>query len=197
MKRRDYFSFIKIAGFLLAVVFLACSCSAKAQNASSADAGLEKAFAEAGLRLLKERVSPRDFTVNLASQGTAGEIQSLSSLKGKVVFLNFWATWCGPCMAEIPSMESLYSRYKDKDFVILAVNAMEGQREISDFLKDFNISFPIALDEDGRIGSSYGIQAIPTTFILDKDGKIAVRFLGSIDWDTKEVHAALDALLNS
>ena len=195
MKKHDYFSLIKIAGFLLAAVFLVCSCSAKAQGASPAD--MEKAFADAGLRLLKERVSSRDFQVTLASQGAAGEIESLSALKGKIVFLNFWATWCGPCRAEMPSMESLYSRYKDKDFEILAVNAMESEAEVIAFMKENGFSFPVALDVDYKIGSAYGIQAIPTTFILDRDGKIAVRFVGSIDWDTKELHAALDALLNS
>jgi peroxiredoxin len=94
-------------------------------------------------------------------------------------------------------MESLYNRYKDKGFEILAVNAMESEKEVIAFMNENGLSFPAALDEDGKVGSAYGIQAIPTTFILDRDGKIVVRFVGSIDWDTEKLHAALDALLKS
>ena len=194
MKKHRFF-LMKFAGFLLVVVFLLCSCSAKTKSASSTD--MDKVFADARLRVLKERVTPRDFSLPLASQESAGGIQSLNALKGKVVFLNFWATWCGPCRAEMPSMESLYNRYKGSDFEILAVNAMESEKEVLAFMKDNGLSFPAALDADGKVGSAYGIQAIPTTFILDRDGKIVVRFVGSIDWDTEELHAALDALLNS
>ena len=158
---------------------------------------MEKTFADAGLRLLPQKVTPREFSLPLASQGSAGGTQSLGALKGKIVFLNFWATWCGPCRDEMPSMEALYSRYKDRGFDILAVNCMEEEQDVVAFMRDNGLSFPVALDEDGKVGAAYGIQAIPTTFILDRDGKIIVRFVGSIDWNTEKIHAALESLLDS
>jgi thiol-disulfide isomerase/thioredoxin len=200
--RKHYYSFFRIAGaaLLFAAVFILPSCKAKAQGSASsasaqgASSEMEKLFASAGLRLLSQKVTPRDFSLSLVSQA---ETQDLSALKGRVVFLNFWATWCGPCRSEMPSMEALYNRYKDEGFEILAVNCMESKPEVLAFMKNNGLSFPAALDEDGKVSNSYGIQAIPTTFILDRDGQIIVRLVGSINWDTPAMHAALESLLNS
>jgi thiol-disulfide isomerase/thioredoxin len=155
--------------------------------------GYEQAFADAGLRLLSQTVSSRDFSLPLVS----GELQTLSALKGKVVFLNFWATWCGPCRDEMPSMEVLYNRFKDKGLEILAVNSEESQGDVIAFMQDYGLTFPALLDEDGRVNGAYGIQAIPTTFLVDRDGKIILRLVGSINWDTEKIHAAIESLLNS
>ena len=176
--------------FLTAVIFIFPSCPAKAQNASSPD--MAKVFAEAGLPLYSSRVSPREFSLKTLT----GETQSLSSFQGKVVFLNFWATWCGPCRIEMPSMEALYDRYKEKGLEILAVNCGEGQRDVLTFMRDNGLSFPALLDGDGRVSNSYGIQAIPTSFIIDREGKIVSRLVGSIDWDTPKIHAVIESLLN-
>ena len=177
---------------LLLVLFLVYSCSAKAQGSSPADTA--KIFAEAGIPLLKEKVSGRNFTLPLASP--EGETQSLDSLKGKVVFLNFWATWCGPCRSEMPSMEVLYNKYKDQGLDILAVNCMENRADVVSFLTNNKLSFPAVLDTGGDVSRSYGIQAIPTTFIIDREGKITIRLVGSINWDTPKIHAAMERLLS-
>jgi thiol-disulfide isomerase/thioredoxin len=176
---------------LVATIFLFCACTAKAQGAATS--GTAKAFDEAGLRLLSSKVSPRDFSLSLLEGGK----RSLSSYKGKVVFLNFWATWCGPCRVEMPSMEALYNKYNDKGLEILAVNSGEDQATVSSFLKNEGFSFPVLLDLDGRVGLNYGLQAIPTTFLIDRDGMIVLRLVGSIDWDTPKIHAALESLLNN
>jgi len=175
--------------FLIVTVLVFCSCTAKTQAPSDND--LEKVFAEADLRLLSQRVPSRDFSLPTLT----GELQSLSGLKGKVVFLNFWATWCGPCRAEMPSMEALYNRYKNQGLEILAVNAMEGRADVQDFMKNNAFSFPVLLDEEGRAGNTYGVQALPTTFLIDRNGKIILRLVGSIDWDTENVNAAIEKLL--
>jgi peroxiredoxin len=94
-------------------------------------------------------------------------------------------------------MESLYNKYKDRGFEMLAVNVMETEETVSDFRKYFDLSFPILLDKDGKINSSYGIQAIPTTFLINREGQIVVRFVGSMNWDTLLVRRALEALLDS
>ena len=198
---------------IFTALILLSSCTAKAQDASpggeprpsqasAAGSGdLSKVFAEAGTPLLKQAVRPRDFSLPVlfpaSEAGTADETQSLSALKGKVVFVNFWATWCGPCRSEMPSMEALYSRYKDRGFEILAVNSGEKEPEVLAFMRSNSLTFPTTLDEDGRVSRTYGIQAIPTTFILDREGKIILRMVGSIDWDTPKFHAALESLLNS
>jgi thiol-disulfide isomerase/thioredoxin len=175
------------------------SCSAKKDSASGSD--LAKAFTEAGVPLLKEIVSPRDFSLALVSSSQErtgpGETQKLSELKGKVVFLNFWATWCGPCRAEMPSMEAIYNRYKEKGLEILAVNCQERQPEVLAYKEDNNFSFPILLDGDGKVSGAYGIQAIPTTFLLDREGRIILRLVGSINWDTPKFHTAMELLLDS
>jgi thiol-disulfide isomerase/thioredoxin len=185
-------SVVKFLTLILpAVVFLFCTCTAKAQSA--APSGTAKAFDDAGLRLLSTKVSPRDFSLSLLE----GETKNLSSYKGKVVFLNFWATWCGPCRIEMPSLEALYNKFSDKDLEILAVNCREDQATVSSFLKNEGFSFPVLLDLNGRVSTNYGVQAIPTTFLIDRDGMIILRLVGSIDWDTPKIHAALESLLSN
>jgi thiol-disulfide isomerase/thioredoxin len=160
---------------------------------------LAKAFDDAGLRLLREKVNARDFSLPVARSlpGSAGgAAQDLSSLKGKIVFLNFWATWCGPCRAEMPSMETLYKRHGENGLEILAVNCMEKEQEVIEFMREYGLTFPAALDEGGKVSGAYGIQAIPTSYLIDREGKIIMRFVGSIDWDTPEIHAAFESLLN-
>ncbi|MCL2318593.1 MAG: TlpA family protein disulfide reductase [Treponema sp.] len=179
--------------FIFAAVFILFSGSVRAQNTFSHD--MVKAFNDAGLPLLSQKVAPRDFSLPLAVPGTLGKMQSLAQLKGKVVFLNFWATWCGPCRAEMPSMEALHSRYKDKGLEILAVNSGEKLDQVLGFMKTNKLTFPAALDADGKVSGTYGIQAIPTTYLIDRDGYIIARMTGSINWDTPKMRTALEYLL--
>ena len=177
--------------FLPAILALFISCQAKAQESPSSD--LAKAFEKAGLRMLKESIPARNFSLPLAG---AGADQSLGDLKGKVVFLNFWASWCGPCREEMPSMEALYGRFKGRGFEILAVNCQEKEDTVLAFMANNGLSFPAALDLDGRVSGFYGIQAIPATFLIDRSGNIVLRLVGSIDWNTSEIHAVIEGLLN-
>ncbi|MDR2783706.1 MAG: TlpA family protein disulfide reductase [Treponema sp.] len=133
----------------------------------------------------------RNFTVRMLD----GSTQKLSGLKGNVVFLNFWATWCGPCRTEMPSMETLYQRFKDRSFVMLAIDLQEDSEDVSSFMRQMGLTFPVGID-DGPIGSMYGISAIPTTFIIDKNGYIIATIAGSKNWNTQEVFSAIDSLLN-
>jgi len=152
-----------------------------------------RALRDANIQVLGQRRDPRDFTLSLLGGGNA----SLSSYKGKVVILNFWATWCPPCRVEMPSMETLYRRFNVQGLEILAVDIGEDASLVQQFISNNGYTFPVLLDTNNRISSIYGIEAIPTTFIIDREGKIVGRIVGSIMWDTPKVIAAIDALLKS
>jgi peroxiredoxin len=149
------------------------------------------AFMKAGLRVAAEAIAPVDFTLPLLD----GTNIKLSQYKGKVVFLNFWATWCPPCRSEMPSMEAIYQRLKSRKFEMLELNIEKTKKEVSSFMNQHKLSFPVVLDEKDTVSGNYGIQAIPTTYIIDKRGLIIARLVGSINWNTPEVLAALEAAL--
>ncbi|MCL1813555.1 MAG: TlpA family protein disulfide reductase [Treponema sp.] len=175
-----------LAALVIAAVFLVPRF-AKAQTGTET----EQAFRNAGLRLLDKRQDPVDFTLPLLNGGNA----VLSSYRGKVVILNFWATWCPPCRAEMPSMETLYQRLKSQGLEILAVDLREDKATVQQFIRNSRFTFPVLLDEDGKTGSKYGISAIPTSFIVDREGKIVSKIVGSIAWDNPKVITAFEALL--
>ena len=118
--------------------------------------------------------------IDFALKDLQGRTVKLSDQKGKVVFLNFWATWCPPCREEMPSIERLHDRVNGKDFIILAVSL--DQSDIRSFVQKGNYTFKILLDPKGDIGRQYGVTGIPTTFIIDKNGIIKQKAVGSRDW---------------
>lgn len=135
----------------------------------------------------EERIKSIDFTLT----DQYGKTHKLSDYEGKVVFLNFWATWCPPCKEEMPHIEQLYKDYKknNEDVVILGVASpnlgREGSREhVVNFLKEDGYTFPVVLDEDGALAYQYGINAFPTTFIIDKEGYVTQYIPGAMDKET-------------
>ncbi|MDR2542561.1 MAG: TlpA family protein disulfide reductase [Treponema sp.] len=157
----------------------------------SADAS--RLLRAARIQVLNQPENAQDFTLQMLN----GERVSLSSYRGKVVFLNFWATWCPPCRQEMPSMEVLYQRYKEHGLEMLAVNLRENPNEVRQFIQENGYTFPVLLDLDGRVGARYGVRGIPTTLIIDRQGRIIGRLVGSIYWDTSQVFEAFEALLNN
>ncbi len=127
-----------------------------------------------------------DFTLKTSD----GKTVKLSDYRGKKVILNFWASWCGPCRAEIPDMAKFYEANKDKGIVILGVNLTSAERtpgSVPQFLKDYNISYPVLMDETGEVGDrKYGVTAIPTTYILDSNGKITEVITGPMTYKAME-----------
>ncbi|MFJ5622851.1 redoxin domain-containing protein [Peribacillus loiseleuriae] len=116
----------------------------------------------------------------------AGETVKLSDYKGKKVILNFWATWCPPCKAEMPHMQSFYEEYNGKGIEVLAVNLTKidrGREAIETFAKDYGLTFQIPLDEDGFIGPQYQAFTIPTSYIIDSNGIITKKVIGPMDED--------------
>ena len=128
---------------------------------------------------------PPDFELSTLS----GDVVKLSDLKGKKVILNFWASWCGPCKAEMPHMQKYYKKNKDKDNVeIIAVNLTTAEKRgikgVEEFVDAYGLTFPIPLDKEGTVGEDYRIIPIPTTFMIGTDGKISQKIVGPMDEKT-------------
>jgi peroxiredoxin len=126
-----------------------------------------------------------------------GKAQRLSDFRGHVVLLNFWATWCPPCRAEMPSMETLYQAYKEQGFVILAVSSdVQGAAVVQPFMAQYRLSFPSLLDTTGRVNGLYGVRSIPTSYLLDRHGRVVSREIGARNWANAEARALVASLLN-
>ncbi|MDX2470814.1 MAG: redoxin family protein [SAR324 cluster bacterium] len=123
-----------------------------------------------------------------------GKTVSTEALKGKVVFLNFWATWCVPCKREMPDMEELHALMKGKDFHILAISLHEPKAKVTYFLKQFPYAFQIGMDPKNVIGKALNINALPTTFIIDKKGIIRATAVGPRRWKDPKFIEYLETL---
>jgi len=125
-----------------------------------------------------------------------GQAVSLASLRGKVVVVNVWTTWCPPCREEMPSMERLAAHFRGRDFQLLAVSQDEGDKEkVEAFARDLKLSFPVLLDPQRQVGERYGVWGYPETFIIDRNGYLAERVIGPRTWDSPESIAAIEALI--
>jgi len=125
-----------------------------------------------------------------------GRMVRISDFKGKIVFLNFWTTWCPACRIEMAAMEKLHQRLKNKDFVMMAINLQEPASQVKAFLKKHKLTFTSLLDSKGKIGLRFGIRSIPTTFILDKNGGMIGKVLGGREWDSDKSTALFEHLMN-
>ena len=115
--------------------------------------------------------------------GLDEKMVSLSDYRGKVVLVNIWATWCPPCVEEMPSMEKLYRKFKGQNFEILAVSIDEpGLEAVAPFMKKSNLTFPALIDSEGTIKAVYGVTGIPESFIVDKQGILIKKIVGPVDW---------------
>lgn len=122
---------------------------------------------------------------NLPDQN--GQLVKLDSFRGKPVIINFWATWCPPCRAELPSMNRAWSKIKDDGIEMLAINIGEDEDTIFSFTAEYPIDFKILLDQDGQITSNWPVKGLPTTYIVDKEGRLAYVAMGEREWDADEL----------
>ena len=126
-----------------------------------------------------------------------GKPVSLGELRGKVVLVNFWATWCPPCREEMPSMEALHRQFKDQGLVLLAINVEEdGVEAVTEFLKGKDYTFPILFDPEAEVQSSYQVYRFPETFVIDRNGTIIDRVIGGRNWLSDAMVKRLNFLLN-
>lgn len=121
----------------------------------------------------------------------SGKEISLSDLKGKRVFLNFWASWCPPCKAEMPNIEKLYEETKNSDLVIIAVNLGEDKDTVKSFIDKNNYNFTVLLDSNQSVAEKYNISSIPTSFFIDKNGKIVSKKIGAMTLEEMKAYVDL------
>ena len=125
-----------------------------------------------------------------------GNVTSLSQFRGKVVLLNFWATWCGPCRVEMPAMEQLYRTFSRREFQILAVSTdTQGVAVTRPFQQKTGLTFPILHDTDMQIGLTYGARSLPMTLMVDRQGIVRQKIFGARDWDSPEAREFIQLLM--
>ncbi len=146
-----------------------------------------------GIQEYSSPAEARDFTLKDINNKKI----SLKSYKGKIVMLNFWATWCTPCRLEMPSMEKLYRQFKNRGFVVLAVASGENMESVSQFIKEYNITFPALLDSNQEVTDYYKVWALPTTYFINPEGKIIGRVQGGRDWSTREAAQYITSIVQT
>jgi len=159
--------------------------------------GLTFALHSAQAKELKP-IEPRAPFSALTLPDLAHKTHSLADYKGQVVLVNFWATWCPPCRAEMPSLQRLKDHMAGKPFAILAVDMAETETEIRDFLKEMKaskIDFTILLDKDGKSIKDWKVSVFPTSFILDTEGQLRYSLLGATEWDEYDTVHKIESLL--
>ncbi len=125
-----------------------------------------------------------------------GNLEGLDDHAGKVIVVNFWATWCAPCVKEMPSFETLYRRFRSQGLTVLAVSLdKDGSSKVQDYVDKFKLSFPVLLDTEGIAEKLYPSFTIPFTYVIDKQGRVAARIDGAKDWESAETFKAVEYLL--
>ena len=176
------------------LVFLACAALplGAAPAGAAPAAGMEDPARALDLIKPNRQQQAKDFNV-AALEG--GKLR-LADLKGKVVFLNLWATWCPPCKEEMPAMERLWQRYKDQGLVVIALSMdASGAKVVKPFIEEAKYTYRVGLDPKMEIAQLYGARSVPSTFIIDRSGVLRAIALGPRDWDGRASFAYFDALL--
>lgn len=137
------------------------------------------------------KISAPDFTL----RDLRGNTVRLQDFRGKVVFLNFWATWCPPCRLEMPTMEELHKEFSDRGLVVLAVNFRESQDDVRSFVKQHGLTFTTLLDEQEMAFGLYRAWSLPTTYLINKNGEVVGKVIGYRDWHSDEAKAFFRQLL--
>jgi len=181
-----FFMALLFAGFVAFFLF-------DAETLAGNDSGeLDRLFS--GMGVIK---SVNALPVEVRLMDLNGRSVRISDYRGKIVFLNFWTTWCFDCRIEMPHMEKLHQRFKDKDFAMVTINLQESAAQVKQFFKKFKLTFTALLDSDGEVGAHFKITAIPSTFILNKEGIIIGKVMGPREWGGKRAFALFEHLTKS
>jgi len=158
----------------------------------TAEGGQGDLFSKIKINPIKGDKKAPDFSL----KDLNGHKVELKQFKGKIIFLNFWATWCGPCKEEMPSMEVLHKQFKEKNFVLLTISVdYEGEKPVQEFMNKNRYTFYVLLDPKGETLDLFEVKGIPTTFLIDKKGKMIGKAIGPRDWKSEEVVSLLNILV--
>lgn len=174
---------------IMLTLFMLLSCEKDSVKTESLKKDI---YFDAGINKITSEQQAPDFTLN----NIEGESISLSDFKGQVVLLNFWASWCGPCISEMPSLETLQDKTKDLNFKILAVNIGESSETAADFINNNGYTFETLSDPKNNTATLFGVRSIPTTYLLNKDGNIVAGKLGAYEWDNENLIQIITELIN-
>ncbi len=181
------------AQFLCAVLLIiACASAVQGWAQNKPDSGADNLLKSIGLRK-PALAKAAGFTL----RDVGGATVSLSGYRGTFVLLNFWATWCGPCRDEMPSMEILSRNLAGQGFAILAVNQKESAARVVRFMKTHGLNFLTPLDSDGRVAAAYRVYGIPVSYLIDGNGNAIGMKSGAKDWSAPNVVAAFRELIGS
>jgi len=185
--RNNHFKIFRVGLLVLSVMCLVTSVGIAQGffHKRKQPAVSEDLFKKLNIEKPKEKVPAPNFTL----EDLNGRKIRLKGLKGKVIFLNFWATWCPPCVQEMPTMEKLHKTFGQKGLTVLAVNYREDAKEVKKFFSKYKLTFIALLDLDGKVAERYRAWGLPVTVIINKRGEIVAKVIGSRDWhspDAKE-----------
>jgi peroxiredoxin len=181
MKGKVYFCCIFVSLFLLGLRF-------------SVEAGEDDLLLKIGIKPIKGGKKAPDFCL----KNLNGKNVEFKNFRGKVIFLNFWATWCGPCKEEMSSMEALYQDFKKKDFTFLSISVdYEGLKPVKEYIEKNKYTFPVLIDPKCGVLDLYEVKGIPTTFIIDKNGRMIGKSIGPKNWKSQEIISLLNLLIGT
>jgi peroxiredoxin len=186
---------MRSVAFLLFVVLLtltiaSCDADSESKVIGAPETGVDAALTEA------PRVG--HLAPDFILQTLDGRDMHLSDYRGHVVFLNFWATWCGPCKVEMPAMEKLYREFRPKGFVVVAISSdAEGPAVTRPYRDALGLSFTIADDSEMLVSRLYGVRSLPLTFLVNREGVITHQIFGARDWGDSEARSGIRQLLTS
>jgi peroxiredoxin len=151
---------------------------------------LDDAVRELDLIRPSRQKQAEDFTLGMAD----GTSFRLSEHRGKTILINFWATWCPPCREEMPALERLYRQHKDRGLVLVAVSIDADPKLVPPYVRASKLTFPVALDPKAEVANKYGVRALPSSFVVDRQGAMAALALGPRVWDNEASHSLVEAL---
>jgi peroxiredoxin len=148
-------------------------------------------FKKLGIEKPGKKIVAPDFSL----EDLSGKRVSLKSLKGKVVFLNFWTTWCIPCRQEMPAMEKLHRQFRESGLEVVAVNFRETKKEVRKFFDELGLTFTALLDKEGEVSEEYGAWSLPLSYFINRKGEFVGKAVGAREWDSQEARAFFSGLL--